>query len=59
MSSAEPMSMHERVHHYLGSTNKGALTPKQSRRARKKDHKNPLASDPFWNAEESKDDLES
>jgi hypothetical protein len=43
MSEAKPMSKYERVQHYLAQHNRGKLTPKQSRRARKKDNKNPTA----------------
>lgn len=57
MSNAEPMSMHERVHHYLSAGNRGYLTPKQSKRARKKDLKNPQLLAPRMTEADVKDEL--
>lgn len=44
MSRATPMSIHERVKHYVAMNRGGALTAKQRRRARKKDNQSPLVS---------------
>jgi hypothetical protein len=39
VAQAEPLNIWQRIRYYLDQTGRGYLTPKQSRRARRKDDK--------------------
>jgi hypothetical protein len=60
MSNAEPMSLRQRVDNYARQAPGRPLTPKQSRRAGKKDRRNPVAGYapmPGYDEVEVKDEL--